>query len=147
MVRHRLMLAALLLVFWGAQASAQTYEAGLDPAPFDATTRDIVIGSIGQVYATLNGDRLTVTGTFSNLTSPATAAELRTGLAKGVPGEAIGPLTVAHGTEGAVSGSVTLTPAQITALNRQSVYVRIDSEKAPDGNLQGWLEPVGKEGN
>jgi hypothetical protein len=53
---------------------------------------------------------------------------------------------VSPGQLGTVSGSVRLTAAQIAALNKQSVYVRIDSEMAPDGNLQGWLEPAG-EGN
>jgi hypothetical protein len=144
MSRHSIILAALLLAASSATALAQPYEAELDPAPFDATTRANVIGSIGQVSATLNGDTLTVVGKFSNLTSAATAAQVRTGLAKGVPGDAIGPLTVSHGREGTISGSVKLTAAQAAALNRQSVYVRIDSEKAPDGNLLGWLEPAGQ---
>ena len=145
MSRHSIILAGLLLAFPGA-AFAQSYVAELDPTPFDATTREIVIGAIGDVKATLNGDVLTVTGKFSGLTSPATAAQLRIGLAKGVPGDAVGKLTVSPGQVGTVSGSVRLTAAQIAALNKQSVYVRIDSEKAPDGNLQGWLEPAG-EGN
>lgn len=134
----RLTVAILLLL--AGPALAAGYEAQLDPAPFDATTRADVIGSIGAVTATRDGDRLTVTGTFSNLASNATAASLRIGLAKGVPGPAIGPLTVNHDRQGQVSGTVTLTPDQAAALDRQVVYVRIDSEKAPDGNLQGWLE-------
>ncbi len=146
MSRHIIVLAGWLLAASSAAALAQSYEAQLDPAPFDATTRANVIGSVGQVSATLNGDTLSVTGKFSNLTSPATAAQLRIGLAKGVPGNAIGPLTVTHGREGTLSGSVKLTAAQVVALDKQSVYVRIDSEKAPDGNLQGWLEPA-SEGN
>ena len=75
--RHRRLLAA-------------GYEAELDPAPFDATNRADVIGSIGNVTATLDGNTLTVQGTFSNLTSPATGGSFRIGLAKGVPGDAIG---------------------------------------------------------
>ncbi|MCP5410980.1 MAG: CHRD domain-containing protein [Alphaproteobacteria bacterium] len=151
MSRHSLILAGLVLAAtpgWAFAQSAQTYEAELDPTPFDATTRAIVIGAIGQVSATLDGNRLTVTGRFSDLTSPATAAGLRTGLAKGVPGDAIGTLTVTHDTSGSISGSVTLGAAQLEALNRQSIYVRVDSQKAPDGNLQGWLEPAnGGEGD
>lgn len=146
MARHSIILAGLLLTAIPGVAFAQSYEAELDPTPFDATTRDIVIGSIGDVSATLNGGTLTVTGKFSNLTSPASAAQLRRGLAKGVPGDVIGTLIVSHSQTGTVSGIAKLTPAQIAALNKQSVYVRIDSEKAPDGNLQGWLEPAA-EGN
>jgi hypothetical protein len=146
MSRHRIILAVFLLVASSTIAIAQSYQAQLDPAPFDATTRANVIGSIGQANATLDGDTLSVTGKFSGLTSPAMAAQLRTGPAKGVPGDAIGSLTVSHSRDGVVSGIVKLTAAQLAALNKQSIYVRVDSEKAPDGNLQGWLEPAG-EGN
>ena len=77
----------------GAGFPAATYEAELDPAPFDATNRADVINSIGNVTATLDGSMLTVKGTFSNFTSPATGGSFRIGLAKGVPGDAIGTLT------------------------------------------------------
>jgi hypothetical protein len=43
-----------------------------------------------------------------------------------------------------VSGAVQLNAAQLEALRREAVYVRVDSEKAPEGNLQGWLEPQEK---
>lgn len=144
MTRHSMILAGLLLAAAPGAAMAQSYETELDPTPFDATTRAIVIGSIGQATAMLDGNRLTVKGSYSHLTSPATAAQVRTGLAKGVPGAAIGPLTVSGGTDGTLSGSVSLSPAQAVALNRQSIYIRIDSQKAPDGNLQGWLEPASR---
>lgn len=133
----RLTAAFLLLA---GPAFAAGYEAELDPTPFDATNRADVLGSIGEVSATLDGNVLTITGNFSHLVSNATAASLRIGLAKGVPGDAVGSLTVTHAREGQVSGSMTLTAAQKAALDHQALYVRIDSEKAPDGNLQGWLE-------
>jgi hypothetical protein len=137
--RYVVCLAAAALLLAGP-ALAAGYEAQLDPAPFDATTRADVIGSVGNVTAELNGNVLTVRGSFSHMTSPATGASLRMGLAKGVPGDAIGTLTAIHAPDGAVSGSVKLTGAQLDALRRAALYVRIDSEKAPDGNLQGWLE-------
>ena len=112
---------------------------------FDATNRADVIGSIGNATATLDGSTLTVHGTFANLKSPATTGSFRIGLAKGVPGDAIGTLTVERARQGAFSGTIKLSPAQLSALNRQSLYVRIDNEKSPDGNLQGWLEESGKD--
>jgi hypothetical protein len=130
-------MAALLLAM---PALAAGYEAELDPVPFDATTRADVIDSIGNVTATLDGNLLTVHGSFSNMTSPASGGSFRIGLAKGVPGDAIGGLTVTHGRQGEIRGSIKLNSAQKAALDRQSLYIRIDSEKAPDGNLQGWLE-------
>jgi hypothetical protein len=124
-------------------AFAAGFEAELDPVPFDATNRADVLSSIGNVTATLDGSTLTINGTFSAMTSAATGGSVRIGLAKGVPGGAIGTLTVSHAPQGTVSGSVTLTAAQAAALQKQSLYIRIDSEKAPDGNLQGWLEATG----
>jgi hypothetical protein len=132
--------AAMLLA---TPALAAHYEGELDPAPFDATTRPILLGSIGTVSATLTGNMLAIHGAFSNLTSNATGGSVRIGLAKGVPGEAIGTLIVTHGQDGDFSGMVKLSAAQLAALKRQALYVRIDSEKAPDGNLQGWLEETG----
>jgi hypothetical protein len=138
-----LLLAAPLSVI--PALAAATYEAELDPTPFDATNRADVIESIGNVTANLDGNMLTVKGTFSNFTSPATGGSFRIGLAKGVPGDAIGNLTVEHARQGAFSGSIKLSAAQLAALKRQSLYIRIDSEKAPDGNVQGWLEESGKD--
>src|SRR4051794_21666556 len=134
--------AALLLA---TPAIAATYEAELDPAPFDATNRADVIESIGNVTATLDGNTLTVKGAFSNFTSPATNGSFRIGLAKGVPGDAIGSLTVEHARQGAFSGSIKLNAGQLAALKREALYIRIDSEKAPDGNVQGWLKDSGKD--
>ena len=138
---HIALCAALLLL--ATPALAATYEAELDPAPFDATNRADVIESIGNVTATLDGSTLTVKGTFSNFTSPATGGSFRIGLAKGVPGDAIGDLTVDHARQGSFSGSIKLTAAQLAALKRQAIYIRIDSQKSPDGNVQGWLEESG----
>src|SRR5579862_5280527 len=126
-----------------AAVPTATYEAELDPAPFDATNRADVINSIGNVTANLDGNMLTVKGTFSNFTSPATGGSFRIGLAKGVPGDAIGDLTVDHARQGAFSGTIKLTAVQLAALKRQAIYIRIDSQKSPDGNVQGWLEESG----
>lgn len=133
-------LLALALVIAATPAFAAGYGAELDPVPFDPSNRAIVIDSIGNVSATLEGATLRIRGDFSNFTSPATGGSVRIGLAKGVPGDAIGSLSADHATSGHFSGSVTLTPDQIAALKKQAIYVRIDSEKAPDGNVQGWLE-------
>lgn len=135
---------AVALVLAAGPAFAEDFEAQLDPAPFDATSRADILGSIGTVTATLNGSTLTVSGSFQDMTSPATGASVRIGLAKGVVGDAVGPLTATHAPKGTVSGSVQLNAQQLDALKREAIYVRVDSEKAPDGNLQGWLEPKGK---
>ena len=139
---YRLSIAAsALLLALAAPAAAEDFAAQLDPAPFTATTRADVIDSIGQVKGVLSGDTLTITGTFSQMASPATGASLRIGLLKGVLGDEIGKLAAEPAQQGAVSGSIRLTPEQVAALRAERLYVRVDSMKAPDGNLQGWLEP------
>lgn len=143
MLRHSRMILCAASLLLASPALAASYEAELDPAPFDATNRADVIDSIGNVTATLDGNSLTVKGTFSHFTSPATGGSFRIGLAKGVPGEAIGSLTVEHARQGSFSGTIKLSAAQLAALKRQALYIRIDSEKASDGNVQGWLEESG----
>jgi hypothetical protein len=140
MYRKNSLFCALALVLCAAPALAAGYDAELDPVPFDASNRAIVIDSIGNASATLDSGTLNVRGNFSNFTSPATGGSIRIGLAKGVPGDAIGTLTVDHATSGHFSGSVKLNGDQVAALKKQAIYVRIDSEKSPDGNVQGWLE-------
>ena len=130
----------LALAVCATPAFAAGYDGELDPVPFDASNRAIVVNSIGNASATLDGGTLNVHGSFSNFTSPATGGSVRIGLAKGVPGDAIGNLTADHATSGHFSGSVKLSSDQAAALKKQAIYIRIDSEKAPDGNVQGWLE-------
>jgi hypothetical protein len=48
---------------------------------------------------------------------------------------------VSKGTSGTVSGTIDLTQPQVQALEESALYIQIHSEKAPDGNLWGWLLP------
>ena len=53
-------------------------------------------------------------------------------------------LAVAKGTEptaGTITGTLDLTPALVTDLEKGRLYVQLHSEKAPDGNLWGWILP------
>ncbi|MES2292296.1 MAG: CHRD domain-containing protein [Pseudomonadota bacterium] len=127
------------LALAGTAAHAATFSGELDPAPFDLATRADTAG-IGELSATLDGNVLTIAGKFSGLASPATAAHLEMGLAEGVKGLAIADLTATRAADGEVGGKVALTRAQAEAAKKNALYVQIDSEKAPDGNLWGWLE-------
>ena len=129
----------LFLALAGTAAHAATFSGELDPAPFDLATRADTAG-IGELSATLDGNVLTIAGKFSGLPSPATAAHLEMGLAEGVKGLAIADLSATRAAAGDISGKVTLTRAQAEAAKKNALYVQIDSEKAPDGNLWGWLE-------
>ena len=128
-------------ILWlGAAAAAQTgetYKGRLSVVPIDVSMQSTVAGS-GSLTAVLAGRKLTINGTFEGLRSPATVARVHRGV-RGIRGPAILDLTVSKATSGAVSGSFDLTPAQVEDLRNSRLYVQIDSERAPDGNLWGWL--------
>ena len=44
-----------------------------------------------------------------------------------------------EGERGTISGSFDLTPEQVQYLKQGKLYIQINSEKAPDGTLWGWL--------
>jgi hypothetical protein len=98
-----------------------------------------VAGS-GSVTAVLNGTKLTITGTFDGLKSPATIVQVHKGQ-RGVRGPAVLDLQATKGITGTISGTLDLTPLQVQDLQNSRLYVQLHSEKAPDGNLWGWLLP------
>lgn len=118
--------------------TGQTFSTRLSPVAMDVAMRANISG-VGSVSAALSGNRLSISGTFEGLKSPAASARLYQGLATGVPGTAAFDLTVSHAVSGNISGEVELTPDQLEALKKGRFYVQIGSEKAPDGNLWGWL--------
>src|SRR4030088_1121938 len=96
-------LAAAAVVVWFAPAGAaqnqERYKVRLTTVPMDGGMRNTVAGS-GSATAGLAGTTLAVTGTFEGLRSPATAATLHSGAARGVRGTSIAELTVSKATKG-----------------------------------------------
>ena len=103
----------------------------------------------GTVKAELLGDRLTVTGSFANLTGDfnrnvAGGAHIHNG-AVGVNGGVLIPLKTdvnadqKGGRYFADSNSVVLTPDQLTLLNAGNLYVNIHSTTLPGGEIRGQL--------
>ena len=132
-------LLALAAVSAATQNPAK-FTARLSRTAIDAAELSRVAG-LGSVQADLSGSTLTIQGKFSGLLSPATKAHLDRGAEKGLRGSVMFNLTVSPGTEGTLSGTVTLTSSQVNDLRLGRFYVQIDSEKAPDGNLWGWILP------
>jgi hypothetical protein len=122
----------------GAQAPL-VLKARLATVPVEAATLAGLTGS-GSVTATLSGNRLTLNGAFEGLQTPATVARLHVG-PKGVRGPAMLDLVVSGTTSGRISADLMLTPVQADHVRRGRVYVQLHSQKAPDGNLWGWLLP------
>jgi hypothetical protein len=120
--------------------AAETYQANLGPMPLDQANRATKLGR-GDVTATLDGNVLVVGGNFIGLPSPATRAHLYISPAIGVPGGDGIDLVVTEAVNGTVSGQLNLNAKQKAAFRTGRLYVQIDSQKAPTGNLWGWLLP------
>ena len=124
----------------GAASAADVYASRLTPVAYDGAMRANVQGD-GHVSASLNGSSLTVTGDFTGLPSAATSVKLYSGPGIGVPGDAILDLQLSGQNQGTISGTAKLNSRQLAALKQGHVYVQLNSQKAPDGNLWGWLLP------
>ena len=120
------------------EAQAPQYRARLAVVPIDIAMQATIAGS-GAVTGTLKGSTLTITGTFSGLRSAATAARLHRSPRTAMRGVPIGDLTATAGTSGTIEGTIELTKEQVEDLAAGRLYVQLHSEKAPDGNLWGWL--------
>jgi hypothetical protein len=133
-----LMLAAILLgePTMAAQ-NGDMYRTRLSVVPIDVGMQATVAGQ-GSVTATLSGNKLTVNGMAEGLRSPATVAHIHRGV-PGIPGPAILDLVVTKTTSPTISGTVDLTPSMVDDLKNGQLYVQLNSERAPDGNLRGWL--------
>ena len=131
---------ATLLAGSVAFAQSETYKARLSPVPVE-NTRSGIAGS-GAITATLTGKSLAIRGTFEGMQTPATIAQIHLG-PRGIRGPVMFDLTVTKGANGAgtLAGTLALTPEQIEAVKLGRFYVQVHSEKAPDGNLWGWLLP------
>ena len=126
-----------------AMALAQTpatFKARLSPVPLDMSMFDTIAGN-GQAMATITGAKINISGSFEGLRSSATIAQVHRSPVAGVRGPVVFDLTVDKGLSGKVSGSFDLSSDQVTMLRTGKLYIQIHSEKAPDGNLWGWLLP------
>jgi len=141
MRNRRAALAAAFVVTAIAAAYGQpnkTFKARLSPVPVDLAMMANIAGS-GSATAVVAGTALTIAGTFDGLKSPATIAQVHKSPVTGVRGPVVFDLAVTGTTSGTIKGTITVTPAQIADLEKRRLYIQIHSEKAPDGNLWGWL--------
>ena len=126
------------VAIFAATQGEEKFKTRLAPVAMDIAMRARIAGS-GSASAVLSGNKLSVSGSFEGLLSPATDAHLHRGLATGVRGPAVLDLTVSHAASGTVTGSFELAPEQVENLKKGRLYIQINSEKAPEGNLWGWL--------
>jgi hypothetical protein len=119
-------------------AAAEKYQVYLSAMPFNDATQPLMTGK-GSASATLEGDTLSISGSFTGLSGPATKAHLSLSKGPGIPGNPLADLTLTGDVAGKVTGQIKLDPSQLVALRSRKLYIQIDSQKAPSGHLWGWL--------
>ncbi len=93
----------------------------------------------------LVGNQLTLNVTYAGLSGSATAAHIH---GPAVPGQNAGVLVDlspfnggAFGSQGSLSGSVTLTPAQMSAMIDGQTYINFHTALFPGGEIRGQIVP------
>ena len=130
----------LTLALVATQAAPGPMRARLSPLPNDLAMQDTIAG-LGSATATLAGTALTIDGTYRGLRSPATSVRVFESPRPGLRGPLVGEFPSGGGTSGTFKGTLTLTREQAAAFATGRLYVQVQSEGAPDGNLWGWLMP------
>lgn len=139
MTRSRVLaLAIAMAASVSIQAQAPQYRARLSVVPLDVPQQATIAG-VGAATAVLKGSTLTINGSFSGLKTPATVVRVLRSPKPGMRGVPIGDLTATAETSGTITGSIELTKPQIDDLAASRLYIQLHSQKAPDGNLWGWL--------
>ena len=120
------------------QAVPGPMRARLAPVPIDLSMQEAIAG-LGAATATLSGGMLSVEGAYRGLASPATTVKVFDSPRPGMRGRLVGEFASGGGTTGTFKGTVAVTREQAAAYAAGLLYVELHSEKAPDGNLRGWL--------
>ena len=137
--RARLALCLLLAAPLAAQAPP-VLRARLAPVPIDVAMQATIAGQ-GTATATLSGTTLSVEGSYQGLVTPATTVRVYESARMGMRGTLVGEFPSGGGTSGTLQGHRDALAARRPRRSSKGLlYVQIQSEKAPDGNLWGWLD-------
>jgi hypothetical protein len=136
----RALCAAMVVTSVAHSSAAEKYQVYLSPMPFNDAQQPLMTGK-GTATATLDGNTLVITGTFTGLSGAATKGHLSLSKGPGIPGTAVFDLTLNGDVAGKVLGQLKLDASQLAALRSSKLYIQIDSEKVPTGHLWGWLLP------
>jgi len=148
----KLLFSSLALVSTLSLAQAQNFIAHLDGAQDGGGARM----GMGTVSITLSGTTLTMSGSFSGLTTAASAAHIHGPAAPGINGGILyslgGSVITLGSTAGTISGNVSLianpngttfsVADQLNQLNSGLWYVNIHDMTFPGGEIRGQILAV-----
>lgn len=136
----RLLPATLGLLLFAPLAGAQI-ETFVIPLQPEQETPPLATGATGTATVTLDTSTgmVSVTGSYSSLSSNQTAAHIHGPAPAGTPAGIVFALVGSGGTSGTLSGSATLTPAQQAAMLGGQHYVNVHSVNHSGGELRGQI--------
>ena len=94
------------------------------------------MGAVGHFHATLNGNKLTWTLTFSHLSGPGSAAHIHVGR-RGVKGDVL--VALCAPCDKFETGAVTLSPAARADLLAGRAYVNVHTATNVNGEVRGQI--------
>ena len=115
----------MAVLLFASLAAAEKYQVHLSAMPFNDETQPIMTMGKGSASATLEGDTLSISGTFTGLPGRATKAHLSLSRGPGIPGDPLVDLTLTGDVAGKVTGQVKLDPSQLVALRGRRRYIQI----------------------
>jgi hypothetical protein len=130
-------LALSAIAAGGTRMSSMTFTAVLNAGQEVPHPSHVMSGASGKFTATLTGTSLKWKLTFAHLTGPANAAHIHSGK-KGVSGAVIVPLC--GPCKSPVSGTATLTTAEIASMKAGATYVNVHTAKNPNGEIRGQIK-------
>lgn len=136
-----LVLGTIAVVSFGSPAAA--FDTHVFPVTLSGAFEvpPVATGGSGSCTVTLDDvtGAVSVSGSFTGLTSNATLAHIHGLAAAGANAGVIVTLTETGGTSGTVSGAGVLTPAQITGMLGGLTYVNIHTSINGGGELRGQI--------
>jgi hypothetical protein len=132
-----LVAASLAVAGSGTQAKTTKFSAALSIGQEVPRPKGTKVGASGRFTGTLTGTTLSWKLTFKHLTGAAGAAHIHNGV-RGKAGPVVkalcGPCT------SGVTGTVTLSQGEITALKGRKYYVNVHTAKNPGGEIRGQVQ-------
>jgi hypothetical protein len=124
----------------GGNANVTTFNMTLTAAQEVPVNTSTASGNV-QVILNRTTGAVTVTGSFTGLTSNATVAHIHGPATVGMIAPPLITLTIPAATAGAITGNGTMNDVQMTDMLGGMTYVNIHSSTYPDGEIRAQVVP------